>query len=102
MPSPSCFGAPVRFRPLTGPTLALTLALSATTPGLHAQSARPAPSTARDTTALPVDDAAFAGRVDSMFAPWRGSDRPGCSVGVSHRGRVVIERAYGMANLESG
>ncbi|MDF1503437.1 serine hydrolase domain-containing protein [Roseisolibacter sp. H3M3-2] len=46
--------------------------------------------------------AAFAARVDSLFDRWRGTDRPGCAVGVSDRGRVVLERAYGMADLESG
>ena len=49
-----------------------------------------------------VDSAAFATRVDSVFAPWRGTDRPGCVVGVSQGGHVVLERAYGMADVESG
>ncbi len=53
-------------------------------------------------TPLPADDPAFPARVDSLFEPWRGTDRPGCAVGVSHRGRVVLERGYGMADLESG
>ena len=44
----------------------------------------------------------LAARVDSLFDPWRGTDRPGCAVAVSHGGRVVLERAYGMADLESG
>ncbi|MBC7788357.1 MAG: beta-lactamase family protein, partial [Anaerolineae bacterium] len=51
---------------------------------------------------LSVSDSALRARVDSLFEPWRGTDRPGCAVGVSHRGRVVLERAYGMADLESG
>ena len=94
MPTPSLLGA----RTLIARSLALMLALSAATMPLRAQSA----STSLDTTALPVNGAAFAASVDSAFAPWRGTDRPGCSVGVSHRGRVVLERAYGMADLESG
>lgn len=55
-----------------------------------------------ESPALPVDSANFTSRVDSLFDPWRGTDRPGCTVGVSHRGRVVLERGYGMADLESG
>ena len=51
---------------------------------------------------LPLDAPAFAARIDSVFAPWTGTDRPGCAVGISHRGRAVLERAYGMADLASG
>jgi CubicO group peptidase (beta-lactamase class C family) len=80
-------------------TLALALALCSATHSIQGQSASPA---ARDTTSLPADTAAFRTRVDSLFAPWRGSDRPGCALGVRHRGRMVLERAYGMADLESG
>jgi CubicO group peptidase (beta-lactamase class C family) len=52
--------------------------------------------------ALPLDAPGFAARIDSVFAPWRGTDRPGCVVGVGRHGRTVLERAYGMADLESG
>src|ERR687895_617249 len=65
--------------------LAVAAVLLCTAPPVHAQ-----------------DALALAARVDSLFAPWRGTDRPGCAVGVSHRGRVLLERAYGMADLESG
>lgn len=37
--------------------------------------------------------------VDAVFARWSTST-PGCAVGVGVRGRAVLERAYGMANLE--
>ena len=40
--------------------------------------------------------------LDSLFAPWRGTDGPGCAVGVSWRGHPVYTRVYGMANLETG
>jgi CubicO group peptidase (beta-lactamase class C family) len=73
--------------------------LSAAARSLDAQSAMPA---ARDTSPLPVLAPTFPARVDSLFDSWRGTDRPGCAVGVSHRGRVVLERAYGMADIESG
>ena len=78
--------------------LALTLALCSATRVSDAQSAI-AP---HDTSSLPADAPTFPTRVDSLFEPWRGRDRPGCAVGVSHRGRIVLERAYGMADLESG
>ena len=77
--------------------LALTLGLSLATRPTGAQS----PS-ASETAPLPLDAPAFPTRVDSLFSSWRGADRPGCAVGVSHRGRVVLERAYGMADIESG
>jgi CubicO group peptidase (beta-lactamase class C family) len=37
--------------------------------------------------------------VDSVFARWNAST-PGCAVGVGAGGRIVLERAYGMADLE--
>ncbi len=52
--------------------------------------------------AQPGSDTAAALRVDSLFARWRGTDTPGCAVGVSRDGHVVLERAYGMADLEAG
>src|SRR5687767_12102632 len=43
---------------------------------------------------------ATADRVDRVFAAWKRSDSPGCGVGVSRNGAVVLERGYGMASLE--
>ncbi len=40
--------------------------------------------------------------VDRVFAAWRDTNRPGCALGVSRAGRVIYERGYGMANLETG
>jgi CubicO group peptidase (beta-lactamase class C family) len=100
MPSPQPFGAReprLGLRAASTPALVLVLLLATRT--AHAQSAS---SGASDSTHPSIDETAFAARVDSVFAPWRGADRPGCAVGVSHRGRVVLERAYGMADLESG
>jgi CubicO group peptidase (beta-lactamase class C family) len=39
-------------------------------------------------------------RVDEIFARFTGPSTPGCAVGVSRAGRPVLERAYGMADLE--
>lgn len=51
--------------------------------------------------AQPVPDTT-ARAVDRLFEPWSGTETPGCAVGVSREGRVVYERGYGMANLETG
>jgi CubicO group peptidase (beta-lactamase class C family) len=40
--------------------------------------------------------------VDRVFEAYRGTDSPGCALGVSRNGRGVYERGYGMANLETG
>ena len=72
---------------------ALVVLILASPHPLHAQAAAPA---------LPVESPTFPARVDSLFDPWRGTDRPGCAVGLRHGGRVVLERGYGMADIESG
>lgn len=46
----------------------------------------------------PAADSAAA--VDAVFAGWTSASTPGCAVGVARGGRVVLARAYGMANLE--
>jgi CubicO group peptidase (beta-lactamase class C family) len=40
--------------------------------------------------------------VDRAFAEVKGSDRPGCAVGVARDGKTVLTRAYRMANVEDG
>ena len=37
--------------------------------------------------------------VDAQFSAWSG-ETPGCAVGVAEQGRIVLEKAYGMADLE--
>lgn len=39
--------------------------------------------------------------VDRVFDNFRDNDGPGCALGVSRGGQVVLERGYGMANLET-
>ncbi len=41
-------------------------------------------------------------QIDEVFAPWASTEVPGCAVGVAVDGRTVLERAYGMADLEWG
>src|SRR5215213_4718265 len=69
---------------------------------LEGQAAVPSTTAGPPSVAPSAVSPAFAVRLDSLFDSWRGTDRPGCAVGVSQRGRVVIERAYGMADIESG
>ena len=42
------------------------------------------------------------GRVDSVFRQYASTESPGCVIGVAQHGRVLLERAYGMADLERG
>jgi CubicO group peptidase (beta-lactamase class C family)/lysophospholipase L1-like esterase len=56
--------------------------------------------TASAVQAAPRAEAGVAeSSVDVHFAEWT-RDTPGCAVGVSEDGRIVLERAYGMADLE--
>lgn len=48
---------------------------------------------------MPADDWRF---VDSLFAAYTGTTVPGASVIVIQDGKVVLRRAYGMADLERG
>ena len=41
-------------------------------------------------------------RVDEIFARWDSANSPGCAVGVTENGLAILERAYGMADLEHG
>jgi len=56
-------------------------------------------STAAATQPLAAQ-ASLEGRVDSVFRQYASTETPGCAVGVAQRGRVLLERAYGMADLE--
>ena len=49
-----------------------------------------------------VAESAVGVSLDSLFARWARSDRPGLAVGVRHRGRTIYRRAFGMASLETG
>jgi len=66
--------------------------------GLHSAADGQAPPHAAPDTAA----AQLRLRVDSVFTRYNGTDRPGCAVGVSRNGTVLLERGYGMADLESG
>ena len=51
----------------------------------------------------PQESAAATGaRIDAIFAPWAGTDGPGCAVSVMEGGDVVLANGYGAANLEYG
>lgn len=54
-------------------------------------------------TALAAQESADPGAVaDRIFAAWNSTRSPGCVVGVSRGGEVLLTRGYGMANLETG
>ncbi|HEX6909571.1 MAG TPA: serine hydrolase domain-containing protein, partial [Longimicrobium sp.] len=49
----------------------------------------------------PVHAQDVTGEIDRMFS-WATRDTPGCGVGVSRNGQVLVNRVYGMADLERG
>ena len=63
------------------------VALSLAFPGLYA------------VRAAGQSDPAVAAKVDQVFKAWTDTT-PGCAVGVSQNGRSVLEKGYGMADLE--
>jgi CubicO group peptidase (beta-lactamase class C family) len=67
--------------------------------GLHAQ-APPAPAVAPGVAPAVSPDRGAADRVDSLFGRWNSTTTPGCAVAVARGGAVLLERAYGMADLE--
>lgn len=40
--------------------------------------------------------------IDAIFAPWDKPTSPGAALAIIQEGRIVYEKGYGMANLESG
>lgn len=68
------------------------LTLTALSALLLADPLRAAAQPPRDTTLAAVD---------RIFAPFSATTTPGCAVGVARGGEVVLERGYGMANLET-
>ena len=51
-------------------------------------------------SAQPSLTPAQVSRIDSIFARYNATDVPGCALGISRRDTVVLERAWGMAELE--
>ncbi len=58
--------------------------------------------TAQTTVGSPLDVAAHASAIDSVFAQFDNTRSPGCVVGVHQAGELVFARGYGMADLERG
>jgi CubicO group peptidase (beta-lactamase class C family) len=79
MPRPTLATVLAALRPLPALLMLLTLAL---------------PSGARGQTAGDPSQA------DAIFADWDDETSPGCAVGVTQYGETVLERAWGMADLE--
>lgn len=55
---------------------------------------------AAQATAAAATEATAA--IDEIFARWSGDATPGCAVGVTQYGEPVLERSYGMSDLEHG
>jgi CubicO group peptidase (beta-lactamase class C family) len=53
-----------------------------------------------DAGAAIISNVAAAKQADALFAPWKGSDKPGLAVIVQRNGKVVYRRGFGMADLE--
>ena len=53
-----------------------------------------APAGAQQTATVPL------AAIDSVFQQFDGTRTPGCAVGVSEAHSIILERAYGMADLE--
>lgn len=64
--------------------LGLALILGGFAPALRSQAADPA----------------IEQKVDAIFSEWNSRTTPGCAVGVSVAGTIVLEKAYGLADLE--
>lgn len=64
--------------------------------------AQPAVLSAAAQAAAEPDRRAVATEVDRLFGRWNSTDLPGCTVGVAVNGEQVINRSYGMAELEHG
>ena len=41
-----------------------------------------------------------AARLDRIFERWNSKDAPGCAVAIARDGKIILSRAYGMADLE--
>ncbi len=41
-------------------------------------------------------------RVDSVFAHWNGTDRPGGALAIVQNGKIIYKKGYGLADLEHG
>lgn len=59
----------------------------------------PVPEASVRAIPLPADSVA---RVAEIFAAFDSAHTPGCAVGVSRDGEVIVRRAFGMADLEHG
>ena len=50
--------------------------------------------------ALAAQQVSLEARMDTLFRQYASVETPGCVAGVAQNGRVLLERAYGMADLE--
>lgn len=60
-----------------------------------------APLTFATPLAAQTRDTSVATAIDRVFDMYRGTEGPGCAVGVARNGQTIHARGYGMANLET-
>ena len=82
------------------PRLARAAARALALAALMMLAALAAPARAQAPAATGGSPDSTLARVDRIFARYATRESPGCAVGVARDGRVVLERGYGMANLE--
>ncbi|GIW53213.1 MAG: hypothetical protein KatS3mg081_2568 [Gemmatimonadales bacterium] len=56
----------------------------------------------RFSTAAAAQEINLVALADTVFQRWNSTHTPGCAVGVARDGKVLLQRGYGMADLESG
>ena len=78
--------------------VARALGLALLLPALAVAQSPAAPGSAPDVPDWDLSERIEA--LDDLFSSWDRTDSPGCAVGVTHGGREVAFRAYGMADLE--
>jgi CubicO group peptidase (beta-lactamase class C family) len=84
----------------TGSTILCALSLLlAVTGGWSAEN--PAPVQPADSSKPEVAADLLAAAVDSLFGPYNRSDAPGAAVVLTDGSRVVLERCYGLADMEN-
>src|SRR5262245_7491256 len=46
--------------------------------------------------------ASMEAALDKLFAGFDGSNRPGCTVAITHDGKTLLRKGYGMASVDLG
>ena len=55
-----------------------------------------------DAGAQVIDWSGAIQKTDAVFSEFNTDHTPGCAIGVIHNGAYILEKGYGMSNLEHG